>query len=109
MKGFKITCLAATMLAATVLQAQGIVMVEQQTREGKTTTNQIQLDKTHIRAESHASGESQAFVYDDAAQTARVLNLDKKTYIELNGAMRQQMQQQLAGRSGSTNAPAGNP
>jgi hypothetical protein len=95
-KGFRTLCVLAAMLSSAVLHAQGLVLVEQQTREGKTTTNQIQLDKTHIRTESRATGENTAFVYDDAAQTARVMNLDKKTYIEMNSALQKQMQQQLA-------------
>jgi hypothetical protein len=84
------------MLACAMLQAQGIVVVQQQTSNGQTSTSQIQLDKTHIRAESRASGESMAFLFDEAAQTARVLNLDKKTYMEMNAAMSRQVQQQLA-------------
>lgn len=84
------------MLSAAMLQAQGLTLVEQQTREGKTTTNQIQLDKTHMRAESHASGEGMAFVFDEGAQVARVINMEKKTYMELNRAFMQQMQAQLA-------------
>jgi hypothetical protein len=79
-----------------MLQAQGLVLVQQQTRGGQTNTNQIQLDKTHIRAESRASGDSMAFVFDDNAQVARVFNLDKRTYLEMNGSMRQQMQEQMA-------------
>jgi hypothetical protein len=37
-----------------------------------------------------------AFVFDEGAQVARVMNLDKKTYMELNKAFMTQMQQQLA-------------
>jgi hypothetical protein len=89
-------CFFTLMLSGAMLQAQGIVMVEQQTREGQTSTSQIQLDKTHIRAESRASGENAAFVFDEGSQTARIFNMDKKTYMELNRGMMQQMQQQLA-------------
>jgi hypothetical protein len=81
------------MLVSAILNAQGIVIVEQQTRDGKTTANQIQLDKTHMRAESHASGESMAFVFDEAAQAARIINLDKKTYMEMDRALKQQLTQ----------------
>jgi hypothetical protein len=95
-KLFRIVCFFTVLLAASALQAQGIVMVEQETRNGKVTTNQIQLDKTHMRSESHATAESTAFVFDEKGQTARVLNLDKKTYMELDKGMMQQMQQQMA-------------
>jgi len=95
-KLFRTLSLITAMLAAAALQAQGIVLVEQETRQGKTTTNQIQLTKTHMRAESRASGEGTAFVFDEAAQTARVIYLEKKTYMEMNRGMMQQMQQQMA-------------
>ena len=95
MKLFRILCFFMVGLASVTLQAQGIVLVEQETRDGKTITNQMQLDKTHIRTESHA-GENMAFIFDEGAQTARVVNLDKKTYMEMNRAFMQQMQQQMA-------------
>jgi hypothetical protein len=82
------------LLFAQALQAQGILFVEQETRNGKTTTNQVQLDKTHMRAESHSSGDDVAFVYDAGAQVVRSINLDKKTYMEIDRSQIQQMQQQ---------------
>jgi len=96
MNGFRILCFVTAMFVSTMLQAQGLTIIEQQTREGKTTTNQIQLDKTHMRSESHASSESMAFLFDDGSKTARVVNMDKKTYMEMNAAMQQQMQQAMA-------------
>jgi len=95
-KLFRIICFLTLILGAATVHAQGLTLVEQQTREGKTTTNQIQLDKTHMKAESHTSGESMAFVFDEGAQVARVINMDKKTYMELDRAFMQQMQGQLA-------------
>jgi len=92
----RITYFLILALSAASLHAQGLTLVEQQTREGKTTTNQIQLDKTHMKAESHASGEGMAFVFDEGAQVARVINMDRKTYMELNRAFMEQMQGQLA-------------
>jgi hypothetical protein len=94
-KLFKTVCFFTVLLTAAALQAQGIVMVEQETRNGKTSTNQIQIDKTHIRTETHAQAETMAFVFDERAQTARVINLDKKTYMELDRSLMQQQQQQL--------------
>ena len=96
MKVLRTVWLLTALLCCTMLHAQGVVIVQQQTRGTQTSTNQIQLDKTHIRAESGAAGESMAFTFDDTAQIARVINNDRKTYMELNGALRQQMQQQMA-------------
>jgi len=84
------------MLGTAMLHAQGVVLVQQETHDGKTNTNQIQLDKTHMRAETHSSGEAMAFTFDEGAQTARIINMDKKTYMELNRAFMQQTQQQLS-------------
>jgi hypothetical protein len=76
--------------------AQGITLVQQETRGSKTETSQVQMDKTHIRAESHANGESTVFLFDGTAKAIRVLNLDKKTYMQMDTAQMQQMQQQMA-------------
>jgi len=81
--------------AANIAQAQGVLFVQQETRDGKTNINQIQMDKTHMRAESHASGEANAFVFDSTTQVARMINLDKKTYVEINKAQMEQMSGQM--------------
>jgi hypothetical protein len=93
---FNVLVLATLLLAAHSLQAQGILIVQQETRDGKTTTNQVQIDKTHMRAETHALGDSQAFVFDGAAQVARMLNLDKKTYMELTKAQMDELGSQMS-------------
>jgi hypothetical protein len=84
------------MFGAQTLRAQGVVLVQQETRGSKTETSQIQMDKTHIRAESHASGDTTVFLFDGNAKTIRVVNLDKKTYSQLDTAQMQQMQQAMA-------------
>jgi Domain of unknown function (DUF4412) len=88
--------ISIAILSSVALHAQGIVLVEQQTRNGQSSTNQIQLDESHIRAESHASGESMVFLFDDGIQTARLLNIDQKTFIEISRDVLQQTQQQLS-------------
>jgi hypothetical protein len=35
---------AMTLLTAETLHAQGVVLVQEETRDGKTSTNQIQMD-----------------------------------------------------------------
>ncbi len=82
-------------VTARPLQAQGVLFIQQETRDGKTSVSQVQLDKTHIRAESRATGENTAFTFDAASKTVRSINLDKKTYMEINGAQLQQLQQQM--------------
>src|SRR5690349_16531603 len=75
---FQFSSIAVLLLTAQILQAQGVLLVEQETRDGKSTTNQIQLDKNHMRAESHNTGDDMAVVFDGGAQVIRMINLDKK-------------------------------
>jgi len=54
MKSLSVTLLSIMISAGAVCaQAQGVVFVEKETAHGQTGTNQIQLDKNHMRAESH--------------------------------------------------------
>src|SRR5437868_99861 len=72
-------------LLAQSLQAQGILMVEQEKSGGKTATNNIQIDKDHMRAEAHSNG-STAMIFDAQKQVMRVVDMDKKTYMEMTKA-----------------------
>ncbi len=74
--------------------SQGIHLVQRETRNGQVTTNNVLLDRTHMRAESRSANEQVAFVFDGSAQVARMINLDKKTYFEMTRAQAQQMGQQ---------------
>jgi hypothetical protein len=80
---------ASTLVAA---QAPGIVMVHQETRDGKTTSTNIQIDKSHMRTESGSS----AFVFDGDAQVMRVINNERKSYTEMTKAQMQEMSQQMS-------------
>ena len=104
MKVFKLVSVVISLLAAQALQAQGILFVQQETRDGKSSTNQVQLDKTHMRAESHASGDNVAVVFNGATQTVWMINQDKKTYMEMNKAQMDQMKQQMGGASAQMSA-----
>jgi hypothetical protein len=74
-------------------QSQGIVMVQQETRDGKVTTNTMQMDKTHMRMES---GGTTVVIFDGDAQVMRVINMEKKSYTEMTKAQLQQMSQQMS-------------
>jgi uncharacterized protein DUF4412 len=95
MRNVTIVCVVWILMTAGSLGAQGILLVEQETRDGKTSTSQIQIDNTHIRVESHASGNT-AFIFDGSAQVMRVIDLDKKTFTEMDQDRLQQMRQQMA-------------
>ncbi len=96
MRGICTISFLALFLAAGSVQAQGVLFVEQETRGANTYTHQIQMDKTHMRAETHSSGDNGVFIFDGDAKVARSVDLNKKTYIEIDGAMSQKMRQQMA-------------
>jgi hypothetical protein len=95
MKLMKVIGLMVMLFAAEALQAQGILFVQAVTRDGKSTTNQVQLDKTHMRAES-ASVAGNVFLFDSATKTARMINTERKTYREIDGSQMEGMRQQMA-------------
>jgi len=78
-------------------QGQGILFVQKETRGSQTETNQIQMDKDHIRVESRSSGDETAFVFDGPKQTARMINITKKSYTEMTKADLDQMKGQVDG------------
>ena len=100
---------AAIILATLPLQAaDGVLIVEKTTSGTATTTSQIQIEKTRMRAEVQGQANArQTIVFDGEKQVLWMINNEKKTYSEiskadadrlgaqLSGAMAQ-MQQQLA-------------
>jgi hypothetical protein len=87
----------ALVLAATSASAQGVVMVMRQVSGAQTTTSQTQMDRNHVRTEVQTNGEPTAFVFDGQADVIRMINLSRKSYMEMSRADAQQMQQQVAG------------
>lgn len=87
--GQTLMALAAVVLsAATAGAADGIVIAQKMTSaSGAVTTNQIEIDKTHMRAAmASASGRRQAVVFDAAAQVLRMIDDEAKTYSEMTKA-----------------------
>ena len=107
----KLSCGLAALVTLSLMTspawAQGVVFVQKETRGSQSTTSRVQMDKDHIRTESRDNGDETAFVFDGPKQTARMINISKKSYMEItksemegmkkqmDGAMAQ-MQQQLA-------------
>ena len=71
-------CLAASPLFA----ADGVLIVEKTTSGGNTKTNQIQIEKERMRAES----DSQTVVFDGAKQVLWLINDGRKSYSEMTKA-----------------------
>jgi hypothetical protein len=77
--------LSLMLLGGAFLQAaDGVLIVEKSTTGSGTTTNQIQMEKTRMRAETTGqNGEKQAVLFDGTKQVMSIVNLDKKTYSEI--------------------------
>lgn len=86
---------AMCVLAGTLQAADGLLIVEKTTSSGGTPqsrmegalgarTNQIQIERTRMRAESSdAKGEKQVMVFDGTKQVLDIIYIDKKTYTEM--------------------------
>jgi hypothetical protein len=72
-------CLAASPLHA----ADGVLIVERTTTGGNTRTNQIQIEKERMRAES---ADGQTVVFDGARQVLWLINEGRKSYSEMTKA-----------------------
>ena len=90
MKNIAKACIpVVAILVSTVrlLAGDGILIVEKTTKGGVSTTSQIQIDKTHMRAEvAGPNGAKQFVVFDGAAQVMRMIDVDKKSYSEMTKA-----------------------
>ena len=71
-------CLAAAPLFA----ADGVLIVEKTTTSGNTKTNQIQIEKERMRAES----DTQTVVFDGTKQVLWLINDGRKSYSEMTKA-----------------------
>jgi len=70
--------------AAHLIAADGFLIVQTTTMNGKTQTIQVQIEKDKIRAEMITStGEKQAAVFDGSKQVLSLINYDRKSYTEM--------------------------
>src|SRR5262249_14965881 len=80
--------IASLALAGVVVpaNAQGILFVQKETRGGQSTTAEVQLDKTHMRADAHDRGGNNVVIYDATKQVISMVDMTNKTYREVNKA-----------------------
>jgi len=89
---------ALYLMARPLLAADGILIVEKTTTGSTTQTNQVQIEKTRMRAESAGpNGGRQVFVFDGGAQLMSVIDYDKKAYTEMTKADTDGLGAQMAG------------
>ncbi len=109
MRSLNVTLLSIVISAGAVCaQAQGVVFVEKETGRGQPSTSQIQIDKTHMRAESHDNGTSRVFLFDGTKQTALIIDMEKKTYTEITKADAERLRQQMDSALGQMQAQLAN-
>jgi len=78
---------AALCLLAWPLQAaDGLLLVEKTTTNGTSRTNQIQIEKTRMRADSEVQGQPRVIVFDATTQVLRMIIPGQMTYSEMTKA-----------------------
>ena len=83
-------------LASPALAADGVLLVQQTTSGGKTGTNQVQMEKTRMRADvTGPMGERMATIFDATKQVLWIINYDQKSYTEITKADVDRMSGQL--------------
>lgn len=88
---------ALCLMAARLMAADGLLIVQKHTTGGATNTNQIQIEKTRMRAETGGGERAQVVVFDATAQLVRMINPARKTYTELTKADLDRLGGQMAG------------
>jgi len=88
---------AFALAAARLVAADGLLIVQKHTSGGTTNMNQIQIEKTRMRAETGGGDRAQVVVFDSAAQLVRMINPTRKTYTELTKADVDRLGAQMAG------------
>lgn len=78
---------AAVLSAAPLFAADGVLISEKTTTGTTSRTNQMQIEKTRMRAaNAGANGEQQTMVFDGTKQVLLMINDAKKTYTEMTKA-----------------------
>jgi hypothetical protein len=85
--------------AAAAEAADGILIAQKLTgASGTTTTSQIEIEKTRMRAESAgANGRKQTMIFDGTAQVMRTIDDEAKTYTEMTKADVDRLSGQMSG------------
>src|SRR4051812_49662185 len=74
---------AFALAAARLVGADGLLIVQKHTSGGTTNMNQIQIEKTRMRAETGGGGRAPGVVFDSPAPPGRMIKPKRKTYNQL--------------------------
>ena len=88
---------AFSLTAVRIVAADGLLIVQKHTTGGTTNTNQIQIERTRMRAETGGGDRAQVVVFDATAQVVRMISPARKTYRELTKADIDRLGGQMAG------------
>ena len=100
---------AISALAAPAYATDGILIVQQTTIAGKSDTNQIQIEKTRMRAETtRPTGGKTVVLFDGPTQVIRIVDEAAKTYNEMTKADVEGMGAQMAGATAQMQAAMAN-
>jgi hypothetical protein len=85
-------------LAAPLQAGDGILIVQKTTTGTNTTTNQIQIERNRMRAETGGpGGRKQVVVFDGTAQVLRIIDDGAKSYSEMTKADAESLGAQMSG------------
>jgi hypothetical protein len=89
--------IASVLVAAAVVPAgaQGILFVQKETRGGQTSTDEVQLDKSHMRADASDNGRKNVVIYDATRQVVSIVDMANKSYREVTKADMDQLKGQM--------------
>jgi phage terminase Nu1 subunit (DNA packaging protein) len=88
----------AALTSASLLAADGVVIAQRITSNGQTTTTQTQITRDKMRVEMAGSGAiSQIVIFDGTRSVMNIVDMQRRTYMELTKAQIDQMAQQMQG------------
>src|SRR5947207_15182296 len=89
--------------------ADGLLLVQKTTSGGTSQTNQIQIERTRMRAESSsATGGQMVMIFDGTKQVLTNIDTAKKTYMELTQADVDKLAAQMSGAMAQLNQAMAN-
>jgi hypothetical protein len=100
-------CVAALcLISAAARAADGVQIAERTTVDGTPQTNRVLIAKDLMRAEiaDPASGAKQTIIFDGTRQVIDIVNMDRKTYVEVTKAQLDQLGAQMHDMMGQMQA-----
>ncbi len=99
MTGWKATIVAGLMalLPVHVWAAQGVVIAQTVTTNGKPTTSEVHVTQQRMRADIDSPNGRQTVIFDGPKQLLYIINTARKSYVEMTKADADQFGAQLSG------------